>query len=80
MGGDMSASLPPFSSSVSSAAVSSNGLGTVTQNFTVNGTSALSAGRSVPMQTSITTSTNSGQSRNNIHWGYVWVVWRNVEF
>ncbi|KAA0713726.1 Ubiquitin-associated protein 2 [Triplophysa tibetana] len=56
--GGAHASLPAFSS----AAVSSNGIASGSQNLTVNGTSAPSAGRSLPLQTSISPSTNSGQS------------------
>ncbi|XP_056585999.1 ubiquitin-associated protein 2b isoform X2 [Triplophysa dalaica] len=69
MGGDVSASLPVFSSSVSSAAVSSNGIASGAQNLTVNGTSAPSTGRSLPLQTSITPSTNSGKAPPNLAQG-----------
>lgn len=69
MGSDVSTSLPAFSSSVSSAAVSSNGPGTGTQNITVNGISAPSAGRSAPLQATITTSTNSGKAPPNLAQG-----------
>ncbi|XP_057212718.1 ubiquitin-associated protein 2b isoform X2 [Triplophysa rosa] len=65
----MDGGVPAFSSSVSSTAVSSNGIASGTHNLTVNGTSAPSAGRSVPLQTTIPPSTNSGKAPPNLAQG-----------
>ncbi|XP_051525304.1 ubiquitin-associated protein 2-like isoform X1 [Myxocyprinus asiaticus] len=72
MGTDVSVSLPVFSgsvSSVSSSSVNSNGLNASTQSLAANGTSAPSAGRSAPMQTSMNTSSTSGKAPPNLAQG-----------
>ncbi|XP_065103612.1 ubiquitin-associated protein 2b isoform X2 [Paramisgurnus dabryanus] len=69
MGGDVSTSLPAYPSSVSSTAVSSNGLGAVNQNLNANGTSAPSAGRIASLQTTMTTNSNSGKAPPNLAQG-----------
>ncbi|XP_051964809.1 ubiquitin-associated protein 2-like isoform X2 [Xyrauchen texanus] len=72
MGTDVSVNLPVFSgsvSSVSSSSVNSNGLNAATQSLAANGTSAPSAGRSAPQQTSMNTSSTSGKAPPNLAQG-----------